>query len=170
MQLRFMEKWMNSNNHPLKNCLPGTELLQSPCRTEFSMGSLLQRYRRFLRSYRRSLRRCRNPWGDRRPPMLIFARLTKNRKTLLNVVKHHETLVKHSDTSWNVVKHREPLVKYHETLAIRFDNIGARCRDIDTRRCNIGTRTEFPAISARSFWRYRRLRSWYNSTDVQQSY
>ena len=53
--------------------LPGTELLQSPFRMEFSMGSRsrpyrrsLRRHRRFLRSYRRSLRRCRDPWGDRR--------------------------------------------------------------------------------------------------------
>ena len=55
--------------------LPGTELLQSPFRTEFSMGSRsrqywrsLRRHRRFLssycqfmRSYRRSLLRCRDP-------------------------------------------------------------------------------------------------------------
>ena len=34
--------------------LPGTELLQSPFRTEFSMGSRSRRYRR-------SLRRCRDP-------------------------------------------------------------------------------------------------------------
>ena len=54
--------------------LPGTELLQSPFRTEFSMGSRswryrrsMRRHRRFLRSYRRSLRSCRDPWGDRRP-------------------------------------------------------------------------------------------------------
>ena len=48
----------------------GTELLQSPFRTEFSMGSLSRRYRqslrcyrRFLQNYRRSLRRqaCRDP-------------------------------------------------------------------------------------------------------------
>ena len=55
--------------------LPGTDLLQSPFRTEFSIGSRswryrrslrrhrrsLRRHRRFLRSYRRSLRRCRDP-------------------------------------------------------------------------------------------------------------
>ena len=53
--------------------LPGTELLQSPFRMEFSMGSRSRRYRRslwlhrlFLRSYRRSLRSCRDPWGDPR--------------------------------------------------------------------------------------------------------
>ena len=48
--------------------------------------------------------------------MPIVARLNKHRKTLLNIEKHHETLVKHCDTSRNVVKHREPLVKHHETL------------------------------------------------------
>ena len=54
--------------------LPGTELLQSPFRMEFSMGSRSRRYRRslrshrrFLRSYRKFLRSCRDPWGDRRP-------------------------------------------------------------------------------------------------------
>ena len=35
----------------ISNCLPGTELLKSPFRTEFSMGSLLW-------CYCRSLRRC----------------------------------------------------------------------------------------------------------------
>ena len=30
----------------------------------------------------------------------------------------------------------------------------------------VGDRTELPAMSARSFRRYRRLRSWYNSADV----
>ena len=37
--------------HPFRNCLPGTELLQSPFRTEFSMGSLLQQYQRSLRRH-----------------------------------------------------------------------------------------------------------------------
>ena len=90
-----------------------TELLQFPFRTEFSMGSLSLRYRRSLRSYR-------DPWGDRRSPMKrcrsFITRLTKNHKTLLHIVKHHETLVKHFDTSCNIVKHREPLLKHHETL------------------------------------------------------
>ena len=47
---------------PFGNCLPGTELLQSPFKTDFSMGSLsrrcrrsMRRHRRFLRSYRQSL-------------------------------------------------------------------------------------------------------------------
>ena len=106
-----------------RNCLAGTELLQSPFRMEFSMGSLLRWYRQSIRRHRQSLRCCCNPWGDQRSPMPIVALLTKHHKTLLNIVEHHETLVKHCDTSWNVVKnheplvkHREPLVKHHETL------------------------------------------------------
>ena len=39
----------------------------------------------------------------------IVARLARHQKTLLNIVKHHETHVKHCITS-------EPLVKHHETL------------------------------------------------------
>ena len=81
---------------------------------------------------------------------------------LLNILKYHETLVKHCDTSCNIVKHREPVVKHHETLlkhcgtsrntetlAIRCDAIVARCGDL-------GARLEFPMISARSLRRYRR--------------
>ena len=48
----------------------------------------------------RSLRRSEAP----RVPIVV--RLAKRHKTLLNIVKHHETHVKHS----------EPLVKHHETL------------------------------------------------------
>ena len=36
---------------PFRNCFPGTELLQSSFRAEFSMGSLLRRYRRSLRRH-----------------------------------------------------------------------------------------------------------------------
>ena len=104
---------VNPLSAPFGNCLPGTELVQSPFRTEFSMGSLSRWYRRSLRRqcqflwrYRRSLRRS----AAARSVMPIVARLTKHRKTLLNIVKHHETLVKHCDTSWNVRNHREPLV------------------------------------------------------------
>ena len=81
--------------------LPGTELLQSPFRTKFSMGSRSRRYRRslrlnrwFLRSYHhRSLRRCRDPWGDRRSPI-------RRRRSLRNSVN----IIKHSKTSWNTCK------------------------------------------------------------------
>ena len=39
--------------------------------------------------------------------------------------------------------------------------------DVETSaRGDVGDRAELLAISARSFWRYRRLRSWYNSADV----
>ena len=88
--------------------LPGTELLQSPFGMEFSIGSCLRRYRRslrhhcrFLRSYCQFLQSYRDPWGDRRAP--IVARLAKH-KTLLNIVKHHETHVKHCKTSWTTSK------------------------------------------------------------------
>ena len=87
---------------PCQICLPGTELLQSPFRTELGLVSRSRWYRRFLRSYRRFLRRCRDPWGDRRSP--IIARLAEHHKTLLNIVKHHETHVKHCDTSWTTIK------------------------------------------------------------------
>ena len=94
----------HSQLSPFGICLPGTELLQSPFRMEFSMGSCsrqyersLRRYCRFLRSYRRSLWRCHDPWGYQRSP--IVARLSKHHETLLNIVKHHETHVKQCDTS-----------------------------------------------------------------------
>ena len=143
--------WMA--HHPSGIFLPGTELLQSPFRMEFTMGSRLRRYRRslrrhrwFQRSYRRSLRRS----VAARSPMPIVARLAKHHKTLLNIVKHHETLLKH-----------------HETFFIRCGDIGARCwhvgtwcgdvcvwgSDVGDRveviRCgDDGDRAELPAISA----------------------
>ena len=123
--------WYNGhfrhNGHPPSEIvfLPGTELLPSPFRMEFSMGSLsrqyrgsLRRHRRFMQSYRQSLRHCRDPWGDQRSPVRRCRSLrdslniVKHCKKLLNIVKHHETLVKYCDTSWNVIKHGEPLVKY----------------------------------------------------------
>ena len=66
-------------------CLPGTELLQSPFRTELGLGSRSRRYRRFLRCHRRflrswSLRRFR----DRRPPM----RRRRSLRDTLNIIKH----------------------------------------------------------------------------------
>ena len=79
---------------PLRICLPGTELLQSPFRSEFSMGSLLRRYRWslrrhrwFLRRYRRSLLCCHAPWGDRRSPM---GRCRSFRNSL-NIIKRCST-------------------------------------------------------------------------------
>ena len=87
---------------PSRIFLPGTELLQSPFRTEFSMGSRLRCHRRYLRSYRQFLR----SYHQSLRRLAIVARLAKHQKTLLNIVKHHETHV----------KHREPIVKHHETL------------------------------------------------------
>ena len=127
--------------------LPGTELLQSPFRTEFSKGSRsrryrrsLRRHRRFLLSYRRSLRRCRDPWGDRRAP--IVARLARHQKTLLNIVKYHETHVKHCITS-------EPLVQHHETLKTLWNIM----KQFDAETSALGSAT---TAIARSYRRYRR--------------
>ena len=155
-------------------CLPGTELLQSPFRTEFSMGSRSWRYRqslrhhrRFLRSYRdpcgivaitasllRSLQSCRDPCGIVLIPEAI-ARLAKH-KTLLNILKHYETC----KTLWYIVKHCEPLVKHHETLLkhcetskntqtlmIRCDDIGALCGDVCVWRGDVGDRGDQYGIS-----------------------
>ena len=44
-------------------------------------------------------------------------------------MKHHETLLKHCKTSQNT-----------QTLTIRCDDIGARCREIGTWRGDIGPR------------------------------
>ena len=135
---------------PFGNCLPGTELLQSPYRTEFSMGSLSPRYRR-------SLRRCCDPWADRRSPMDRCRSL----RNLLNIVKHSKTswiicktlwyFVKHCEPQ---VKHREPLVNHHEPLKTSWNT------QTLTIRCDIGARAEFPPISALSFRWYQRLRCW----------
>ena len=155
---------------------PDSSFPHGPVRTEFSMGSLSRQYRwslrphrRFLRSYRRTLRWLAMP---------IVAQLTKHRKTF-NIVKHHETLVKHCDTSWNVLKHREPLVKHHETFLKQYETSWNTLKMLwnitkhlnprhwcDAWRCDIGARAEFTAISAQSFQQYWRLQSWYNSADV----
>ena len=90
MNERFM---LEHNNDSITvafgNCLPGTELLLSPFRMEFSMGSRLRRHcwsllrhRRFLRSYRQSLQRCRDPWGDWRPCS------RRSLRDSLNIIKH----------------------------------------------------------------------------------
>ena len=96
---------------PFGNCLLRTELLQSPFRMEFSIGSHLRRYCQPLRHYRQFLRRyCKSlqelavaRWLMLRlvvsnTAMPIFVQLTKQCKTLLNIAKHHETLVKHCQT------------------------------------------------------------------------
>ena len=47
--------WSNQGTNTFGSCLPGTKLLQSPFRMEFSMGSLLWWYRRSLRHYHQLL-------------------------------------------------------------------------------------------------------------------
>ena len=82
---KIVDYWLGMSIYrlpsPFGNCLLGIELLQSPFRMEFSMGSLLRRYQRSLRrhplfrrhhprflwSYSWSLRHCHDPWGDRQP-------------------------------------------------------------------------------------------------------
>ena len=49
--------------YPFGNCLPGTELLQSPFRTELSMGSLSRWYWRSLRHHCRFCRVIADPCG-----------------------------------------------------------------------------------------------------------
>ena len=77
--------------NPFGNCLPRTELLQSLFRTEFSMRSLSRQYQRslwhhcrFLQSYHWSMRRCRDPWGNRR----TRGRPCRSLRNSLNIVKH----------------------------------------------------------------------------------
>ena len=132
--------------------LTGTELLQSPFRMEFSMGSrsrryrrFLRNYRRFLRSYHRSLRACGvvaipeatggRRCGDAESP--IVARIAKHHKTLLNIVKHHETHV----------KHREPLVNHHETLKTLWNIMKQSSFDATISALDVET----SAIARRSF-------------------
>ena len=93
---------------PFGNCHPRTELLQTPVRTEFSMGSLSRRYRRslqghrqFLRSYCRSLRHCRDPCGVVAIPEAIGVGVVAD--SAMPIVLQ-------------LTKHREPLEKHHETL------------------------------------------------------
>ena len=101
-------------------CLAGAKLLQSPFnfKTEFSMGSRsqrhrrsLQRHRRFLWSYCRSLRHCRNPCSVVTIP--AASRSLSWRRSLhdsLNIIKHTKTSWNTCKTLWYIVKHREPLV------------------------------------------------------------
>ena len=118
-------------SNPFGISLPGTELLLTPVRTELSIFSLSRTYRRFLRSYCRSLRRSTAARSS--------MRRCRSLRDSLNIIKHCEPLVKHYET---LLKHRETS-QNTQTLAIRCDDIGARCGDI-------GACTEFPAISAQS--------------------
>ena len=85
---------------PFGICLPGTELLQSLFWTEFIMRWLSPKLLPIPAALSQSLRQS----AAMRLAMPIVAQLTKHRKTLLNVVKHYETLVKHCDTLWNTHK------------------------------------------------------------------
>ena len=83
----------NISGNPSGICLPRTELLQSLFRMEFSMGSLLRRYRRSLRhhcqflwSYRQSLR---NYFRSLRR-LAATRRRCRSLRDSLNIVKLHE--------------------------------------------------------------------------------
>ena len=148
----------NASKFPSGTFLPLTELLQSPFRTEFSMGSQsLWRHRLFLRSSRRSLWCCRDLWGDRRSSMRRHWSLRDSLNIIkhLNIVKYHETHIKHCDTSWTTSKTSWNTLK---TLWNIIKHSNTR-RSMRRHRRSMRRRRR----SARSF---RRLWSWYNSTDV----
>ena len=150
--------------------LQGTELLQSPFRMEFRMGSF-SRHCRSLRCYRRSLRHCRDPWGDHWPcsrrcrllhNSLNIVKHVKHSKTTWNtcktlwyIVKHHEPLVKHSEPLVKLceplVKYHEPLVKNHETLKTLWNIMKHSPFDAETSALSAVT-----LVLTRSFWQYRR--------------
>ena len=99
-------------------CLPGTELLQSSFKTEFTMGHFrcdIDDPGGVIADFCGVLA---DPCGVIPDPCSVvmiheviggravvdaatpvIARLAKHHKTLSNIVKHHETLVKHCDTS-----------------------------------------------------------------------
>ena len=52
------------------------------------------------------------------------------------------------------------------TSVIARRSFDATISSLDAETSALGDRAELPAISARSFRRYRRLQSWYNSADV----
>ena len=122
---------------PFGNCLPGTELLQSPLRAEFSVGSLSWQYRWFLQSYRQSLR------SYHRSLRRSVAVRCRSLHDSLNIVKHLETLVK----QWYIVKQREPLLKHHEPLVKHHEILIKHCETWNTRHLIRQYR--------RSMWRHR---------------
>ena len=73
-------------------------------------------------------------------------------------MKHHETVVIRSDDigarCGDVCVWGSDVDDRAEV--IRCDDIGDRCGDVVARRGDVGDRAELPAISARSFRRYRR--------------
>ena len=130
-------------------CLPGTELLQSPFRTEFSMGSRSWRYRRSLRHYRQSLRRSAAVQSP------IIARLTKHRTTLLNIVKHHETL----KTLWNITKQSNT----HHSMRRYQRTIRGYRRTMRRHRCSVQR-------YRRSARQYRRSARWYQCSAARAEF
>ena len=91
--------------------------------------------------------------------MILRGRRCLSLRDWLNIVKHHETLVKHCDTSWNAIKHHETLKTFDVTISVLDVEKSMLCAVFIAH-------VEFLAILVWSFQRYRRLRSWYNSTDV----
>ena len=140
--------------------------------SEFSMGSLSRRYRRsllrycwFLRSYRRSLRRCLDPWGDRLSPM----RRCRSLSNLLNIVRHKtswttsKTLWTTSKTSWNTVKTLQNIMKHSpfdattslldaETLALLMGQIWQIGKSTHFREINTFAKTAELVIWGENLW------------------
>ena len=81
--------------------------------------------------------------------MAIFARLAKHHKTLLNIVKHHETHVIDREP---LVKPHEPLVKHHETL--KHSSFDATISALSAEMSALSVATSTSAIVP-SYRRYR---------------
>ena len=96
----------------------GDTSFQSPFRMEFRMRSLLQPHFTALLLIR--LEVAQSSIEIVHVPMLIIAWLSKHHKRLLNIIKLHETLVKHCEP---LEKHHETLIKHHETLYFRCDEL-----------------------------------------------
>ena len=108
----------------------------------------LQSYRRFLLSYHRSRRHCGDPRGDRRRRSL---------RDSLNIIKHSKTSWNTCKTLWNIVKRREPLVKHHETLKtlwniMKQSSFNATISALDAETSSLDGET---SVIARSCRRYR---------------
>ena len=98
-------------------------------------------HRRFLQSYRRSLWHCRDPWGDRRPPMLIVAWLVKYHKTSWNTRKKHCDTLWTTSKTWNTLKTLWNIMKH-----LSFDVISAL--DAETSALDVETSAFMAATSA----------------------
>ena len=124
---------------PFGSFLPGTELLQSPFRMEFSMGSLslrycqsLWRYCQFLQSYRRSLQRYHQSLGVIADPCGVVPIPEKHKPFDATIsALHAETS---AQQHWCLVQQHRCSVQRHQRSA-----------------CDIGAHLEFLLISAPSF-------------------